>query len=141
MSDFSGAVMTGRSSRIEQFKAQARSPGEASFFYSDHHFKYDAVKVLPGEYFVASEDILITTVLGSCIAACIWDGRALGLGDRLVLVKDQLLELRQLVVRLWFHAIGARVPGEGARLLCREWCRGNEEDEAIPIGELLVERH
>lgn len=76
MSDFSGASMTARSSRIEQFRAQTRSPGEAAFFYSDHHFKYDAVKVLPGEYFVASEDILITTVLGSCIAACIWDGRA-----------------------------------------------------------------
>ena len=76
MSDFSGTVMTGRSSQIKKLKAQARSPGEASFFYADNHFKYDAVKVLPGEYFVASDDILITTVLGSCIAACIWDGRA-----------------------------------------------------------------
>ena len=75
MSDFSGTVTVGRSSRIEKLKAQARSPGEASFYYLDHHFKHDAVKVLPGEYFVASEDILITTVLGSCIAACIWDGR------------------------------------------------------------------
>ena len=32
--------------------------------------------MLPGEYFVSTEDILITTVLGSCIAACIWDGKA-----------------------------------------------------------------
>ncbi len=52
-----------------------RSPGEASFFYADHHFQYDAVKVLPGEYFVSNEDVMVMTVLGSCIAACIWDGR------------------------------------------------------------------
>jgi chemotaxis protein CheD len=60
---------------LERLKSLPRSPGEASFFYADHHFQYDAVKVLPGEYFVSSEDIMVMTVLGSCIAACIWDGR------------------------------------------------------------------
>ncbi len=69
------AVTTGRVSRVEHFKSVARSPGEASFFYHDHHFQYDVVKVLPGEYFVCSEDLMIMTVLGSCIAACIWDSR------------------------------------------------------------------
>jgi chemotaxis protein CheD len=29
--------------------------------------------VLPGEFFVHDEDILVMTTLGSCIAACIWD--------------------------------------------------------------------
>jgi chemotaxis protein CheD len=67
---------SGRVSRVDQLKSQARKPGEASFFYADHHFQYDAVKVLPGEYFVSSEELVIMTVLGSCIAACIWDGRA-----------------------------------------------------------------
>ena len=66
----------GRVSRVDQLKAQPRNPGEASFFYADHHFQYDAVKVLPGEYYVSNEDLVIMTVLGSCIAACIWDGRA-----------------------------------------------------------------
>lgn len=66
----------GRVSRVDHLKAQPRAPGEASFFYNDHHFQYDAVKVLPGEYFVSSEDLVIMTVLGSCISACIWDGRA-----------------------------------------------------------------
>ncbi|GAB3488119.1 chemoreceptor glutamine deamidase CheD [Curvibacter fontanus] len=63
-------------SRVDELRAQARKPGEASFFYADHHFQYDAVKVLPGEYFVSTEDVLIMTVLGSCIAACVWDGKA-----------------------------------------------------------------
>ncbi|MFM1907033.1 MAG: hypothetical protein RLZZ591_710 [Pseudomonadota bacterium] len=66
----------GRVSRVDQLKAQPRKPGEASFFFTDHHFQYDAVKVLPGEYFVSSQDVVIMTVLGSCIAACIWDGPA-----------------------------------------------------------------
>lgn len=69
-------LASGRTSRVEELRAQPRKPGEASFFFADHHFQYDAVKVLPGEYFVSSEEVLIQTVLGSCIAACVWDGKA-----------------------------------------------------------------
>jgi chemotaxis protein CheD len=69
-------LASGRVSRVDQLKAMPRKPGEASFFYADHHFQYDAVKVLPGEYFVSSEELVIMTVLGSCIAACIWDGKS-----------------------------------------------------------------
>lgn len=64
-----------RVSQLERLKSLPRSAGEASFFYADHHFHYDAVKVLPGEYYVSNEDMMVMTVLGSCIAACIWDGR------------------------------------------------------------------
>jgi chemotaxis protein CheD len=63
----------GSSPRLERLKAAPRQAGEASFFFWDAHFRNDAVKVLPGEYFVHDEDILITTTLGSCIAACLWD--------------------------------------------------------------------
>jgi chemotaxis protein CheD len=69
------ATVNGRASRVEFLKAQPRNAGEASFFYNDFHFQYDAVKVLPGEYFVSSEELIIMTVLGSCISACIWDGK------------------------------------------------------------------
>ncbi len=60
-------------SRLERLKAAPRKPGEASFFFYDAHFRNDAVKVLPGEFFVADEDLLVLTTLGSCIAACLWD--------------------------------------------------------------------
>ena len=60
-------------SRLERLKSASRRPGEASFFFYDAHFRNDAVKVLPGEYFVHDEDLLIMTTLGSCIAACLWD--------------------------------------------------------------------
>jgi chemotaxis protein CheD len=62
-----------RGGRLERLRGAARRPGEASFFFYDAFFKSDAVKVLPGEYFVDDEDVLIMTTLGSCIAACIWD--------------------------------------------------------------------
>jgi chemotaxis protein CheD len=38
-----------------------------------------AAKILPGEYFVTRADEVITTVLGSCISACVRDP-ALGIG-------------------------------------------------------------
>lgn len=60
-------------SRIDLLRARSPKPGEASFFYRDNHFKQDTVKVLPGEYYVTRDDMVIMTVLGSCIAACIWD--------------------------------------------------------------------
>lgn len=63
----------GTSARLQRLKSRARRPGEASFFFFDAHFRNEAVKVLPGEFFVHDEDILIMTTLGSCIAACIWD--------------------------------------------------------------------
>lgn len=67
------AVLSASPSRLDRLKAAPRRPGEASFFFYDAHFKNDAVKVLPGEYFVHDEDVAIMTTLGSCIAACLWD--------------------------------------------------------------------
>jgi chemotaxis protein CheD len=63
-------------SRLDQLKRRPRKPGEASFFWYEPQFANEAVKVLPGEYFVYNEDILIMTTLGSCIAACLWDRQA-----------------------------------------------------------------
>lgn len=60
-------------STLDALKTRAPRPGEASFFYRDHHFNIDTVKVLPGEYYVTTDDMMVMTVLGSCIAACIWD--------------------------------------------------------------------
>jgi chemotaxis protein CheD len=71
-----GRPPAGAPTRLERLKGQPRKPGEASFFFYDAHFKNDAVKVLPGEYFVDTEDMLVMTTLGSCIAACLWDRQA-----------------------------------------------------------------
>lgn len=63
-------------SHLARLKAAPRKPGQASFFWFETHFQSVAVKVLPGEYYVEREDILIMTTLGSCIAACLWDRNA-----------------------------------------------------------------
>jgi len=47
--------------------------------YYDKNFDIDAVKILPGEYFVTTRDIALVTVLGSCISACVHD-RSSGIG-------------------------------------------------------------
>ena len=47
--------------------------------YFDRNFKMDAVKILPGEYYVTGRDMVLVTVLGSCVAACIRD-RTKGIG-------------------------------------------------------------
>lgn len=49
--------------------------GQAGGFYFDTYFQSVAVKVLPGEYFVSGDDLLLMTVLGSCISACLWEPR------------------------------------------------------------------
>ena len=41
--------------------------------YYDQYFEREAVKILPGEYFVTPRDLLIVTVLGSCVSVCLRD--------------------------------------------------------------------
>ncbi len=56
--------------------APSGAPGEARTFYFERDFGRNAVKIMPGEFFVDKEDIVISTVLGSCVSACIWDRTA-----------------------------------------------------------------
>jgi chemotaxis protein CheD len=51
----------------------------ATNVYYDRTFDRDAAKILPGEYYYTGKDMLIVTVLGSCVAACIRD-RVTGVG-------------------------------------------------------------
>jgi len=51
----------------------------ANNHYFDRMFSSEAVKVLPGEYFVTTANVLMVTVLGSCVSACIRD-REKGIG-------------------------------------------------------------
>ena len=60
----------------------AHSPAPQCFarnlYYDDTH-AIDAAKLLPGEYYVANRNMLLVTVLGSCVAACIRD-KVMGIG-------------------------------------------------------------
>ena len=41
--------------------------------YWDKHRLMYVAKILPGEFYVTKSEEAITTVLGSCVSACIWD--------------------------------------------------------------------
>jgi chemotaxis protein CheD len=41
--------------------------------YFDDQFGLEAAKILPGQYYSARRNIVIVTVLGSCVSACLWD--------------------------------------------------------------------
>ena len=47
--------------------------------YYDRNFDIQAVKILPGEYYATARPMLVVTVLGSCVSACVRD-RTSGVG-------------------------------------------------------------
>jgi chemotaxis protein CheD len=47
--------------------------------YYDNSFGMEAIKLMPGEYYVTKRDMVLVTVLGSCVSACIRD-RINGIG-------------------------------------------------------------
>ena len=51
----------------------------ATNLYFDNHFQRPGVKLLPNEFYTTREDMVLVTVLGSCVAACIQD-RTAGVG-------------------------------------------------------------
>ena len=51
----------------------------ATNVYYDRTFDRDAAKILPGEYYFTAKDMMIVTVLGSCVSACLRD-RVNGVG-------------------------------------------------------------
>lgn len=54
----------------------AEKPYQASpspNLYFDRTFNMQASKIVPGEYYVTRRDMVLVTVLGSCVAACIRD--------------------------------------------------------------------
>jgi chemotaxis protein CheD len=48
------------------------SPSKANI-YRDRNFDIDAAKIGPGEYYITQRDMVIVTVLGSCVSACMRD--------------------------------------------------------------------
>jgi chemotaxis protein CheD len=56
----------------------------------DRHFNRHAMKILPGEFYATTEDEVIVTVLGSCVAACVLDPIAMigGMNHFMLPVKE-----------------------------------------------------
>jgi chemotaxis protein CheD len=57
--------------------------------YFEPIFKMQAAKILPGEYFVSHQNIVLITLLGSCVTACIRDPKTRIGGMNHFLLPDQ----------------------------------------------------
>ena len=65
--------------RLSKLRSRVHREFEARTYFHDPAFGVETVKLMPGEYYVhAGDDLLLTTVLGSCVAACLVD-RSIGL--------------------------------------------------------------
>ena len=67
------AVPPAPAGALADLRARPPREHEATIFFQDPAFQRTAVKVLPGEFYVHDQDVVITTTLGSCVAACLHD--------------------------------------------------------------------
>lgn len=77
--------------------------------YFDPKKKINVIKIMPGEYYVTNQDEVVTTVLGSCISACIRDPIAGVGGMNHFMIPSHGRELsakdKQLVTRYGLYAM------------------------------------
>jgi len=62
-----------RQSRALASPQPDRGERAAPLFYHDRTLGSDAAKLLPAEFFATERDMVLVTVLGSCVAACLRD--------------------------------------------------------------------
>lgn len=61
----------------EDFVDRWRSPQTDTFTrYFDRKFDVEAIKLLPGEFEGVDDGTMLVTILGSCVAACLFDPQA-----------------------------------------------------------------
>lgn len=63
--------MTDLTQQLQELRRRPKVKDRASFFFTDSMFRKIAVKVAPAEYYVDTEGLVVTTVLGSCVSVCL----------------------------------------------------------------------
>ena len=109
---------------------------QLSRIYFDPYFETDAVKILPGEFYVTQQNLLLVTVLGSCVAACLRD-KSLSLGGICHFMLPTAQYDRDLVgcsVRYGSHALEVLIN----ELLKRGAKRENLEAKVFGGGNVLA---
>lgn len=62
--------------QVEQCKQQCFPGFSHVNHYWDNERKTIVAKILPGEFYITKDNVVIATTLGSCVSACIWDAHA-----------------------------------------------------------------
>lgn len=58
---------------VKAMMLPVRADEQAQYRYFDPRHGKGAVRILPNEYAVSGDDVVLTTVLGSCVSACVRD--------------------------------------------------------------------
>jgi chemotaxis protein CheD len=67
------STMDNSNTTQRQLAQPGTSPGAGRELYFDSYFGLHAMKIGPGELYSSRRDILIVTVLGSCVSVCLMD--------------------------------------------------------------------
>ena len=62
--------------QISEYMAQCLPEFMQINHYWDQQRDMVVAKILPGEFYMTTQNVAIATTLGSCISACIWDERS-----------------------------------------------------------------
>jgi chemotaxis protein CheD len=62
--------------QVEQCKQQCFPEFSHVNHYWDNDRNIIVAKILPGEFYITKDNVVIATTLGSCVSACIWDTHA-----------------------------------------------------------------
>jgi chemotaxis protein CheD len=73
--------------------------------YRDARFGMEAVKLLPGDYFATRDGLMLVTVLGSCVAACLHDPEAGAGGMNHFMLPDTELGVATVSARYGSYAM------------------------------------
>jgi chemotaxis protein CheD len=65
-----------RTRNLTQIRKETTPQAGDPSIYFDARLNAEVAKIYPGQYFVTDRDIVLATVLGSCVAACIRDAGA-----------------------------------------------------------------
>ncbi|UXY13954.1 chemoreceptor glutamine deamidase CheD [Chitiniphilus purpureus] len=74
--------------------------------YYDHRFHLEAIKLLPAQYFATNRNVVLVTVLGSCVSVCLRDPVA-GVGgmNHFMLPQGEQGGLLSMSARYGVHAM------------------------------------
>jgi len=70
------ALNSKQNPQIERYMQQCMPEFSHINHYWDNTRNMVVAKILPGEFYITKQRVVIATTLGSCISACIWDAHA-----------------------------------------------------------------
>ncbi|MBN2618822.1 MAG: chemotaxis protein CheD [Spirochaetales bacterium] len=65
----------------------------------DHRFKSEVITIYPGEYYISSSKEIITTILGSCVAVCLYDLENNIAGMNHFMLPEGSLNINELITK------------------------------------------